>query len=85
LVRHPLAYTASEKVIEILALSNLDPPFVDEAARGFGILAEGKGKGRERGSHLTAKVRLSEQFWWAKLIHSFFTRRSCGTLFCLNC
>jgi DNA repair/transcription protein MET18/MMS19 len=43
-------------VIEILALSNLDPLFVDEAARGFGVLAEGKGKGKERGSHLTAKV-----------------------------
>jgi DNA repair/transcription protein MET18/MMS19 len=39
-----------------LALSNLDPLFVDEAARGFGILAEGKGKGKERGSHLTTKV-----------------------------
>ena len=56
LVRHPFAYTASDRVIEILALSNLDPLFVDEAARGFGVLAEGKGKGRERGSHLTAKV-----------------------------
>lgn len=51
-----MAYTACERVIEILALSNLDPLFVDEAARGFGVLAEGKGKGKERGSHLTAKV-----------------------------
>jgi DNA repair/transcription protein MET18/MMS19 len=56
LVRHPLAYTSSERVIEILSLSNLDPLFVDEAAKGFGILAEGKGKGKERGSHLTTKV-----------------------------
>ena len=56
LIRHPLAYTGVDRVIEILALSNLDPIFVDEAARGFGILAEGKGKGKERGTHLTTKV-----------------------------
>lgn len=43
-------------MIEILALSNLDPIFVDEAARGFGILAEGKGKGKEKGTHLSTKV-----------------------------
>lgn len=43
-------------MIEILSLSNLDPIFVDEAARGFGILAEGKGKGKEKGTHLSTKV-----------------------------
>lgn len=56
LIRHPLAYTGVDRVIEILALSNLDPIFVDEAARGFGILAEGKGKGKEKGTHLSTKV-----------------------------
>lgn len=56
LVRNPLAYVAVDRVIDILGLANLDPYFVDEAARGFGILAEGKGKGKEKGSHLTTKV-----------------------------
>lgn len=59
LLRHPLAYSAIDRVVEILALSNLDPYFVDEAARGFGVLAEGKGKGKGKGkeqSHLTGKV-----------------------------
>ncbi|KAK4683806.1 DNA repair/transcription protein MET18/MMS19, partial [Tremellales sp. Uapishka_1] len=51
LLRQPLAYTAIERVLEILPLSNLDPAFVDEAARGFAVIAEGKTKG----SHLTAK------------------------------
>lgn len=59
LLRHPLAYSAVERVVEILPLSNLDPDFVREAAVGFGVLAEGKGKGKgkERDiSHLTTKV-----------------------------
>lgn len=58
LIRHPLAYTAVDRLIEVLSLSNLDPYFVDEAARGLGVLAEGKGKGKgKESSHLTAKVR----------------------------
>lgn len=54
LLRHPLAYTALGRIIEILSLSNLDPAFVDAAAKGLGVLAESKSKGK----HLTAKVGL---------------------------
>lgn len=38
-------------------LAYFDPAFVNEAAKGLGVIAEGKGKAKERGSHLTAKVR----------------------------
>ncbi|WVQ79530.1 hypothetical protein IAT38_001629 [Cryptococcus sp. DSM 104549] len=58
LLRHPLAYTALARVIEILTLSNLDPEFVNEAARGFGVLAKGKGE-----SHLTAKLLNAQKLW----------------------
>lgn len=37
-------------------LAYFDPAFVNEAAKGLGVIAEGKGKAKERGSHLTAKV-----------------------------
>lgn len=86
LIRHPLSYTAADRIIDILALSNLDPVFVDEAARGFSILAEGKGKGKERGSHLTTKVcvtlRIAE--WALTDSSSCCMHRSCGTTSCLS-
>ncbi|OCF43478.1 DNA repair/transcription protein MET18/MMS19 [Kwoniella heveanensis CBS 569] len=66
LLRAPLAYTALDRVIEILNLSNLDPDYVGYAASGFGILASGKGK-----SHLTAKLLHAQKLWnhvLAKLI-----------------
>lgn len=37
-------------------LAYFDAAFVNEAAKGLGVIAEGKGKAKERGSHLTAKV-----------------------------
>ncbi|WRT69441.1 uncharacterized protein IL334_006427 [Kwoniella shivajii] len=58
LLRLPLAYSALEKVIDILSLSNLDPEFVPHAAAGFGILAQGKGKG-----HLTSKLLYAQKLW----------------------
>lgn len=74
LLREPLAYESVEKIIELLKLASFDPVFVGEAAKGLGIVAEGKGgdkgkgkakgtgkgKGKERdpGWTLTAKVRL---------------------------
>ncbi|WVQ96214.1 hypothetical protein IAU59_003318 [Kwoniella sp. CBS 9459] len=58
LIRAPLAYTALERVIEIMTLSNLDPDFVGHAASGFGILSTGKGK-----SHLTAKLLHAQKLW----------------------
>ncbi|WVF68679.1 hypothetical protein IAT40_003451 [Kwoniella sp. CBS 6097] len=58
LLRAPLAYTALDRVLEILTLSNLDPDFVGHAASGFGILATGKGK-----SHLTAKLLHAQKLW----------------------
>ncbi|WWC65616.1 uncharacterized protein I303_108236 [Kwoniella dejecticola CBS 10117] len=58
LLRQPLAYSASERVIDILSLSNLDPDFVAYAASGFSILAQGKGK-----SHLTAKLLFAQKLW----------------------
>jgi DNA repair/transcription protein MET18/MMS19 len=57
LLRHPVAYSAIDRPISVLKLSSVDPAFVDEAARNFGIVAQGKGKGKEQASHLTAKVR----------------------------
>ena len=56
LLRIPLAYTAMERVIDILKLSSFDPIFVNEAASSFGILAKSAGKGKGRASHLTVKV-----------------------------
>lgn len=53
LLRQPLAYIALDKVIEVLGLFSMDPEFVSEAARAFGVLAK-KGEG-----HLTAKVCLT--------------------------
>ncbi|ORY34974.1 Dos2-interacting transcription regulator of RNA-Pol-II-domain-containing protein [Naematelia encephala] len=63
LIRHQLAYDAVLRVIECLSLASFDPVFVNEAARGFSVLAEGKGKGRERGSHLTAKLLCAQKLW----------------------
>ncbi|WWD04098.1 hypothetical protein V865_002163 [Kwoniella europaea PYCC6329] len=57
-LRSPLSYTAVERVIDILSLSNLDPEFVPFAAAGFGILAQGKGNG-----HLTAKLLYAQKMW----------------------
>ncbi|KAK8849457.1 hypothetical protein IAR55_004790 [Kwoniella newhampshirensis] len=59
LLRQPLAYSALIKIIEVLSLSNLDPDFVNEAAKGFGVLA----KGKEKGSHLTAKLLYAQKLW----------------------
>lgn len=56
LLRHPAAYTAIDRPISVLKLASVDPAFVDEAARSFGIVAQGKGKGKEKTSRLTAKV-----------------------------
>ncbi|WWC93066.1 uncharacterized protein L201_008031 [Kwoniella dendrophila CBS 6074] len=58
LLRNPLSYTALDKVIDILSLSNLDPNFVQYAASGFSVLAQGKGK-----SHLTAKLLHAQKLW----------------------
>ncbi|WVW86641.1 hypothetical protein I302_108694 [Kwoniella bestiolae CBS 10118] len=58
LLRSPLAYSALERVIDILSLSNLDPEFVRFAASGFGILSQGKGNG-----HLTAKLLFAQKLW----------------------
>ncbi|WWD20081.1 hypothetical protein CI109_104555 [Kwoniella shandongensis] len=59
LLRQPLAYSALNSVVEALSLSNLDPEFVGEAAKGFGVLA----KGKEKGSHLTAKLLHAQKLW----------------------
>lgn len=56
LLRHPLAYEGIDRVIAVLKLSNFDPHFVNEAAQGFSVLAQGKGKGKEKTSHLTSRV-----------------------------
>lgn len=61
LLRLPLAYTAVGRIIDVLKLASFDPVFVDEAAKGFSVLAQGKGKGKEKGSHLTSKVSLSQE------------------------
>ena len=61
LLREPLAYTAVSRIVDILKLASFDPVVVNEAARGFRVLAEGKGKGKSQGSHLTAKVSVSTQ------------------------
>lgn len=61
LLRDPMAYTAVSRIADILKLASFDPILVNEAARGFGVLAEGKGKGKAQGSHLTAKVSVSKQ------------------------
>ncbi|EAL20722.1 hypothetical protein CNBE0870 [Cryptococcus deneoformans B-3501A] len=57
LLRQPLAYTALDKVIEVLGLFSMDPEFVSEAARAFGVLAK-KGDG-----HLIAKLLYAQKLW----------------------
>jgi DNA repair/transcription protein MET18/MMS19 len=44
-----------ERVIDVLKLSANDPVIVAEAARGLGVIAIGKGD--DKASHLTVKVR----------------------------
>ncbi|KIR60191.1 DNA repair/transcription protein MET18/MMS19 [Cryptococcus bacillisporus CA1873] len=57
LLRQPLAYTALDKVIEVLGLFSMDPEFVNEAARAFSVLAK-KGD-----VHLTAKLLYAQKLW----------------------
>lgn len=49
-----MAYSSVEKVLDVLKLAYFDPAIVGEAAKGLGVVAKGKGKGKE--THLTAKV-----------------------------
>ncbi|TXT13309.1 hypothetical protein VHUM_00676 [Vanrija humicola] len=64
LLRNELAYAAVNRVIEILVLSNLDPVFVGEAARGFSVLADaGKPKGKGRANHLNVKLLYAQKLW----------------------
>ncbi|KAL7424900.1 hypothetical protein Q5752_000586 [Cryptotrichosporon argae] len=57
LLRNELAYTATDRIIDVLALSAFDPLFVDEAGRCFGVLAT-KGK-----AHLTARLLHAQKLW----------------------
>lgn len=75
LLRDPLAYSSIDKLLDLLKLAYFDRRFVETVARGFSVLAEGKGgsgrtagsstsksgkgKQREKGWTLTAKVRVS--------------------------
>ncbi|KAL1408286.1 hypothetical protein Q8F55_005092 [Vanrija albida] len=64
LLRNELAYAAVDRVIEILVLSNLDPVFVDEAARGFSVLADaGKPKRKGQPNHLVVKLLYAQKLW----------------------
>ncbi|ODO00637.1 DNA repair/transcription protein MET18/MMS19 [Cryptococcus wingfieldii CBS 7118] len=57
LLRQPLAYTALEKVIDVLSLFSMDPLFVEASAKAFGVLAR-KGDG-----HLTGKLLYAQKLW----------------------
>ncbi|WVQ75192.1 hypothetical protein IAR50_004803 [Cryptococcus sp. DSM 104548] len=57
LLRQPLAYTALERVIDVLSLFSMDPLFVEASAKAFGILAH-KGDG-----HLTGKLLNAQKLW----------------------
>ena len=52
-----------EKVISILKLSAFDPVFVDEAAKSFSIIAQGKGKAKQKTSHLTSRLLYAQKMW----------------------
>jgi len=72
-----------ERVIAILKLASFDPEFVNEAARSFSVL----GKGKEKESHLTAKVpflRLLMGLDQADMDCSSYTHRSCGITYYLD-
>jgi DNA repair/transcription protein MET18/MMS19 len=45
-----------EKITDVLKLAYFDPVFVEETARSLGVVAEGKGKAKEKVSHLTSKA-----------------------------
>ncbi len=82
LLRHPLAYSAADRIIDLFKLNSFDPIFVNEAARGFSVLAEGKGKGKRNASHLTAKVGSRESMSNFSDENSYCLPRSSGTHFC---
>jgi hypothetical protein len=75
-----------DRVIGILKLSGVDPVFVNEAARGFSVIAQGKGKDKGKASHLTGKVgsKIRQQNRRETNV-SYCTPRRCGTMSFPNC
>lgn len=63
ILRNSLAYPSLERIIDILTLSNLDPEFVDAAAKGLGILVGDKDRAKERQSRLTTKLLHAQKLW----------------------
>jgi DNA repair/transcription protein MET18/MMS19 len=84
LLREPLAYSSTDRILDVLKLSSFDPAFVDASARGLGVIA--KGKGQNKDSHHTAKVGLPGPVQSRTAIHadgiSSCGRRRCGIMCC---